>query len=573
MFAHLLSRRKERGIELDPALLISVGPCRLDHQRDVLESSVHSWLSVTSFVIVCLTAAAAEAQEPVLSLLSTPPNRADVERLVGKPIIVLERGRVCEYSYPGPRFVRFIVQYRTRDETSRAMQILFVPGAGQRLDDLLAVLGLNQIAQVVEGREGAFVAHASLDRGRVGIVGFGIPPRQGIVLRGVVEWWDPDGPDVPRTEWQMIDSHVPDFQQPVPRGWGDAGDARTVDPVLAVCRAQLTPALADAALGKPIYLSSSGRVTEYSPPVAEIARLIVLFPERGGDGVAWIVPSAGVSASLHRVRATLGLTVEYEFNWSMDWFRATASISNRTHADIFGFGGGYQDPRRFGLVFLVEIRWPRTDRWPSLLEDGALGAFKYILSAQGVFSGSDLNRNGIVDRWAVDVSGLYRMESGDRSSPIGVLPEEIALADACPLADGRAVAAAPFPDGAPASLLALGARRPYGGYWLAAIPLNEDGVAIAQDVAKNGQAWTSFYGGSYCAFPSSYGDGTRRTFIFRGEGHPYYKDLGGARRSATGPASTRPRRAGSRRWIGEGASPEAQGLAKCTEVRKAARSS
>ena len=156
-------------------------------------------------------------------------------------------------------------------------------------------------------------------------------------------------------------------------------------------------------------------------------------------------------------------------------------------------------------------------------ERNASATLKSFASAQADFRANDRDFNRVNDYWVADVSGLYRVVSGEA---IRLIEEAAATADAKPCVPmDQAGALAGTPREHPAKLVALGKPAPKTGYWFVAVEKVEDEKGIAAKYNDGSGRNPRQFG--LCAYPAEYGKTGKSTFILNEWNTVWKKDTGG----------------------------------------------
>jgi hypothetical protein len=114
-----------------------------------------------------------------------------------------------------------------------------------------------------------------------------------------------------------------------------------------------------------------------------------------------------------------------------------------------------------GAAFLIRGGKPdETERVRGVERCSTSSPLRSLTSAQADFKSADRDGNGMDDFWRKDIAGLYATPGADRK-PIALIPLSLALADESPARDWSG----------------LGARAPVEGYWLRAIPHEDEAPA------------------------------------------------------------------------------------------------
>lgn len=176
-----------------------------------------------------------------------------------------------------------------------------------------------------------------------------------------------------------------------------------------------------------------------------------------------------------------------------------------------------------GLAALVAAAWLAfkmpgmgRDHLIAANEAAALDALRHLAKAQAEWRRNDGDGNALPDYWTGDVSGLYRAAAPD-GSPAGMIPAELAAADAAPLA---------ATSGSRPRLGPAVTPKPWKGYRLRALktlggaPLATDGPDDDTNAWENLRAW------AVVAAPVQHGESGRRTFVVREDGIVWAKDVG-----------------------------------------------
>lgn len=150
-------------------------------------------------------------------------------------------------------------------------------------------------------------------------------------------------------------------------------------------------------------------------------------------------------------------------------------------------------------------------------ERNASGTLKTMGTIQAMMRSNDMDNNQINDYWVGDVSGVYRIKSGD--SPIKLCDLAMAMADAKPLPGGKEAGGADL--GEPLTPRPV----PKTGYLFQAIPRYGAGEGKSEPYNNGKNRNNDRYG--YCAFPANYPSTGRLTFILSEGGTVYKKDTGG----------------------------------------------
>jgi hypothetical protein len=157
-------------------------------------------------------------------------------------------------------------------------------------------------------------------------------------------------------------------------------------------------------------------------------------------------------------------------------------------------------------------------------ERNASSTLKSLATAEADFRANDRDVNHVNDFWVADVSGLYRVDTGQ--GPLRLIELSAATADAKPCVPLDNAGTLPRAAKEHASkLAAAGKPSTKTGYWFAVIEKYQDekGAAVKYDDG-NGRNPSAF---GLCSFPAEYGKTGKMTFILNEDNVVWKKDTGG----------------------------------------------
>lgn len=161
--------------------------------------------------------------------------------------------------------------------------------------------------------------------------------------------------------------------------------------------------------------------------------------------------------------------------------------------------------------FLLQLTMPIIESNQSL----AQSRLRTLADAEREFHDSDADRNGILDYWTGDISGLRRLLV--EGKPLDMIDASFTELDAKPLSDAPWLAR---------HELNTSDRKP--DYLLAAVKLDAAGLPLAQQsenaplVARNPDHF------AFCAYPRTYGRTGRQTYLITEDGRIRFKNTQGA---------------------------------------------
>lgn len=168
-------------------------------------------------------------------------------------------------------------------------------------------------------------------------------------------------------------------------------------------------------------------------------------------------------------------------------------------------------------IFHLGLLFPTSPIKKGSNEHSAIGGMMILREMSEIFKNEDSDRNGLPDYWVADVSGLYRVLNV-AGNEIRKIDTPVALADARPIAPiahyvGTPLAVTPTPK---------------AGYFFRAMERDENGTPYAKEKMGDGKTVAlnrdKF---AFCAYPATYLQTGRYTFIVNEKGTVWRKDLSG----------------------------------------------
>lgn len=144
-----------------------------------------------------------------------------------------------------------------------------------------------------------------------------------------------------------------------------------------------------------------------------------------------------------------------------------------------------------------------------------------LLTAEELFKGSDIDRNGINDYWTYDVTGLAMMTPSGGGKPV------FAISDyGFPMADLAPLAAGTYDNGTFLHPGPMASKQPKAGYWFQSMVLDFFGIAYWQDTDSSGVDCHNFTRWGFCAIPANYGVTGVFCFILSEDATLFKRDFG-----------------------------------------------
>lgn len=162
-------------------------------------------------------------------------------------------------------------------------------------------------------------------------------------------------------------------------------------------------------------------------------------------------------------------------------------------------------------TFLLQLTMPIIES----NQNGAQSRLRNLADAEREFHDTDADRNGMLDYWTGDVSGLRRLLV--EGKPLEMIDASFAELDAKPLADAPWLAK---------HELNVSTRKP--GYLLAAVRLDAAGLPLAQKSDNAPLAARNPDHFAFCAYPRTYGRTGRQTYLVTEDGRIRFKNTQGA---------------------------------------------
>lgn len=171
-------------------------------------------------------------------------------------------------------------------------------------------------------------------------------------------------------------------------------------------------------------------------------------------------------------------------------------------------------------------------------ERSAFEALRQILYAGMSWCCQDVDGNGMMDHWTMDISCFYRMYRADGQTLLAFIPLDLARADAAPVPYTRNDFFGSVPnhqihrvtDPAPDPQIEtwkIITPQAYNGYFFRVMLVDENGVPYNQvPVGSKQIAACNYQKYGFVAYPDTYGKDGMRTFIMTEQGI-WRKDTGG----------------------------------------------
>lgn len=162
-------------------------------------------------------------------------------------------------------------------------------------------------------------------------------------------------------------------------------------------------------------------------------------------------------------------------------------------------------------------------------------SMRSFLTAEEIFKGSDMDRNGVNDYWTYDITGLIAMTPTGGGKPIFAVSDyAIAYADLDPMAagtydNGNFMHPGPFAN-----------KQPKAGYWFQSMLLDFSGIPYAQDTDSTNVDCHNHTRWGFCSIPSSYGVTGVFIFILSEDASLFKRDFGSSTPAIPVPAARVP---------------------------------